>query len=1338
MVRCLEGRVLPATFTVTNALDGPVTAAGDLPGSLRQAVFDANALAGPDVIEFDASFNSATTITLTAGFMAVTDEVALTGKGSALLSLNGGGATHFFEVGTTTGAVALTGMTLTNGFNAAAGGAIRTTLAALTLTDVLITNCTAGPTAPAVFAFTAGSVTAVNCAFSNNSVPAPTANVVGGAITFQGTQSLTLTDCRFDNNNLGAFTGTTASCSGGAVGGGSTGHLTMTRCTVTNNQAIQGGGVFLQGTNASTVVSITDCVFENNFTPAKTGSGGGGALYFLSQFGTVTIQNSTFANNSAGGNSGGAIGVSGPATVTLRNSTLSGNSSANNGGAVRMYSQFTGKFSVLNSTVTLNSAKGTGAGISRGGGTLSIVSTIVAQNTTPSTGDVTSNYSVDYSLIGATNGGTPTVVTAGKSLLGTLALPVNAKLLALADNGGLTRTHLAGTGSPARNAGSNPAPALALDQRGQPRVQEAQIDMGSTESGDPAPAAKFNGLTTVVTPGPVPNSLSVTYTDSNAIDAGSIDLGDVAIAGPGGALVVTAAVVDQPTNGSPRVGTYTFTPPGGSWDAEDNGAYTVTLNVNQVFDTDAPTPNAVPPQVLGQFFVGVPTSFVVNATNDEAIDTDGKTSLREAILAANQVFANDVITFDPGVFNSATTISIEASLGAIVVTDSLTVPGPGVPITLDGQAATRLVTLDGPGDLIVTFEGLTFANGNNATGDGGAIFNNGESLTLTNCRFINNACKTTGAAIQSNFGNLFATGTKFENNTGAVGGLGYFGGAIWINFGSIATFTDCWFTSNKGGAGGAIAVAGNPSLSFTNCTASGNSSLSDGGFLYSRFDSAAAMTFTNCVISGNSALGTIAGYGAGGGLFIGAPSSVTITGSTISGNTAAVRAGGGVYSLNQAVLTITGSTVSGNTAGQSGPAGGGGLCFYNAGGLTLTRSTVSGNTAAGEGGGVYVFGKLAAFSVTNSTFSGNTTSSDGGAIALRSFNGPFLIRNSTVSLNKAGGTLGGGGVAVTSANAAATFALSSTVVAQNQGAAPDVVASAALTVVGDNNLIGIADVGQVTLSGAGNLTGTLAAPIDAKLDPDLELNGAQAGTPLTHALLSGSPAIDAGNNAAGLPLDQRGALRVAGAAADIGAFEFGAAFPLPPTIVKVEVNAGVGVQRSIVTSLKVTFSEAVTFPDGIASAFVLNRVGQPTGGPSAGAPLGAVNLQAAPSGSEVTITFLAGGMVPTEKGGGLIDGLYQLTVVASKVVGVGGSLDGDGNGSGGDDFLSPAPTTGVVPGLIFRLFGDSDGDRDVDAGNFGAFRGAFGTASPVFDADADGDVDASDFGSFRVRFGTQV
>jgi len=45
------------------------------------------------------------------------------------------------------------------------------------------------------------------------------------------------------------------------------------------------------------------------------------------------------------------------------------------------------------------------------------------------------------------------------------------------------------------------------------------------------------------------------------------------------------------------------------------------------------------------------------------------------------------------------------------------------------------------------------------------------------------------------------------------------------------------------------------------------------------------------------------------------------------------------------------------------------------------------------------------------------------------------------------------------------------------------------------------------------------------------------GPTLTHALLAGSPAIDAGDNFFALPTDQRGVARIAGPQTDIGAFE---------------------------------------------------------------------------------------------------------------------------------------------------------------------------------------------------------
>jgi hypothetical protein len=67
-VEVLEERCVPTTFTVNNVSDGTVTGPGQLPGSLRQAVFDANGDMGNAIIQFDPTFFATPrTITLSAG-----------------------------------------------------------------------------------------------------------------------------------------------------------------------------------------------------------------------------------------------------------------------------------------------------------------------------------------------------------------------------------------------------------------------------------------------------------------------------------------------------------------------------------------------------------------------------------------------------------------------------------------------------------------------------------------------------------------------------------------------------------------------------------------------------------------------------------------------------------------------------------------------------------------------------------------------------------------------------------------------------------------------------------------------------------------------------------------------------------------------------------------------------------------------------------------------------------------------------------------------------------------------------------------------------------------------
>src|SRR5206468_2715681 len=92
---------------------------------------------------------------------------------------------------------------------------------------------------------------------------------------------------------------------------------------------------------------------------------------------------------------------------------------------------------------------------------------------------------------------------------------------------------------------------------------------------------------------------------------------------------------------------------------------------------------------------------------------------------------------------------------------------------------------------------------------------------------------------------------------------------------------------------------------------------------------------------------------------------------------------------------------------------------------------------------------------------------------------------------------------------------------------------------------------------------------------------------------TGSPAVNAGSNPANLTTDQRGAgfPRLFESAADMGAFE-----TQQPTVRSVVVNAGQAnlVQRSMFTSVTVTFSGVETFAGSAAAAFQLFRTG-PTG-----------------------------------------------------------------------------------------------------------------------------------------------
>ncbi len=120
----------------------------------------------------------------------------------------------------------------------------------------------------------------------------------------------------------------------------------------------------------------------------------------------------------------------------------------------------------------------------------------------------------------------------------------------------------------------------------------------------PPPQAEVQ-VTDITQPGTGAKQFTVTYTDNLAIDVSTIGTNDVRVTGPNGYDRIAQFVsIDDPSNGTPRVATYSVSPPAGSvWAHTNDGIYNVWLRTNQVSDTEG---SWAAGQQLGQFTVSVP------------------------------------------------------------------------------------------------------------------------------------------------------------------------------------------------------------------------------------------------------------------------------------------------------------------------------------------------------------------------------------------------------------------------------------------------------------------------------------------------------------------------------------------------------------------------------------------------------------------------------------------------------------------------------------------------------------------------------------------------------------
>jgi hypothetical protein len=185
---------------------------------------------------------------------------------------------------------------------------------------------------------------------------------------------------------------------------------------------------------------------------------------------------------------------------------------------------------------------------------------------------------------------------------------------------------------------------------------------------------------------------------------------------------------------------------------------------------------------------------------------------------------------------------------------------------------------------------------------------------------------------------------------------------------------------------------------------------------------------------------------------------------------------------------------------------------------------------------------------------------------------------------------------------------------------------------------------------------------------------------------------------------------------------------VPPRVAAVTVDDGTA-QRSRVASLTIRFDQVVSLPANVADAFQLSRNGG-----------GAVNFTATASyqGGVTVVTLNSFTGSEADASGSLIDGRYTLTVLQNRVSSTGAALDGNDDGTAGDNFVYTD-----AQGL-FRFYGDVNGDANINGFDLGIFRNAFGTQVGdanylnYLDFDQDGVINGLDFGQFRTRFGTTL
>jgi hypothetical protein len=343
-------------------------------------------------------------------------------------------------------------------------------------------------------------------------------------------------------------------------------------------------------------------------------------------------------------------------------------------------------------------------------------------------------------------------------------------------------------------------------------------------------------------------------------------------------------------------------------------------------------------------------------------------------------------------------------------------------------------------------------------------------------------------------GEIQGNDEPLDNSFHVLVGNGALGTAVLDGFTVTGGYADGPGISSNGG--GICTEHGSPTVA--NCTFSGNTAMNAGAGMFNHMGSPAV---TNCTFTENSS-------GSIGGGICNLESGAGFAFCMFDGNSAG-EGGGGMYNEGGSPA-VSGCTFSGNSASS-----GGGMENEESA-VSLSNCTFYGNTAFS---GAAMYNRLEPPAVVNCTFYANEADNEGGGI-YNSRCDPEVF-SCTFMEN---GAIGGGGIY----NRESSPVLTNCIFWEDAGG--EIV-----------NAAGSVPTASYCLVQGGYPDGT-SILISPPLLGGLAGNG---GPTMTCALLTGSPAIDAGTSA-GMPSeDQRGIARPQGRGFDMGAFEFEISSPSP-------------------------------------------------------------------------------------------------------------------------------------------------------------------------------------------------